>query len=486
MAVIVDTNTAVDRGILTTEFFDSYSALEPTVHRELKARFGDQYSGLMDMLHLMDRKEPISSIGKDIWEENRWYPTLTVGDTFAGGVGTMASPKSMTVTNTAASPLAIRKNQTIMFPDETKALVKSVTDNGSDPSASASTIELVSVGGATMPAASTGDMIYIYSNAWGDGTVQPSSLRVGASKLTVYTQILKETIGMNGKAMTLKTWYNVLDAASPGKGNIVGAYSPGLMQMEHRLEKQIDGAMLWGDEETALLVPSTETYGAGETIYMTKGLIPHIRTRGLTHEIPTGGGFNTDAVTDLDTISLYLKTQGVNSKIALMGLGPNLDSDLQDSLKSYNNGGAGGPDYANIVNTLFGGNQELGMSINFKFFTRQGITYVFWPMDAFLDPTGVGVSSDYVANGMGFVFPYAQYPDAKNPQISVENVNMIYQEKNGYNRMMELWANGAAGGSAYKPYIGEVDAVNWFARADVGLSVCKANQFVLLDPVGAS
>jgi len=51
---------------------------------------------------------------------------------------------------------------------------------------------------------------------------------------------------------------------------------------------------------------------------------------------------------------------------------------------------------------------------------------------------------------------------------------------------MEVWTNGAAGGSLAGQYIGTVDKLNTYWRSHLGLQAVAANQFCILDPTGAT
>jgi hypothetical protein len=173
---------------------------------------------------------------------------------------------------------------------------------------------------------------------------------------------------------------------------------------------------------------------------------------------------------------LYQKQQGVTSGVGMILEGPEIAIDIRNAAKDYIDGN--GTDYTNVINRMFGGNEALALSVNFKVLNLGDFTYIRKEVPAWSDPTA------YAETGFGMpkyaiVMPLESYKDPDTNEI-MPNVASRYRALGSYSRRFEVWHDGAAGGDAYKPYIGDIDEAMLYLRSHLGLQALKMNRAVII------
>jgi hypothetical protein len=127
---------------------------------------------------------------------------------------------------------------------------------------------------------------------------------------------------------------------------------------------------------------------------------------------------------------------------------------------------------------MFGGNQELALSVNFTVLNLGGFRWIRKEVPAWSDPTLYSASGYKMPN---YVIA-AALETFRDPEsgIDMPNISARYRALGGYSRRFEVWADGAAGGDAFKPYKGEYDEGLYYLRAHIGLQALKMNRAVIM------
>lgn len=464
-----DPNTYPGAGIRTEEVVSILDYLEPYYWNEVGARYGYQFDGVFQVLRAFGREFPVPRDEWSGYEENRYQRSITAYsvDTAAPGIG-----GSVVVTLPAAEH---EMNGKVSFPREGEAVltideVPAFIEAKSTAVANAHTITITPVDAADDLGDLTGQKLIIFTGAKAAGMGQPDSTFVGKTKRSFVAQIIPESIGQEGTQFVNQEWTRAIDDGR----DYNGWYNPGLMMAEYRLNRKIDGAFTWGKANTNSLTQTTHR-GAVNSVKFTKGVIPWITELGKEMDI-TAGAFD---IADYDEVSLYMKQQGVVSNVCLSLEGPEVAVDIRNAVKDFNDGG--GTDYTTIINNrYFGGDAERALSINFKVLGLDDMIFIRKQVPAWIDPTTYG-ETGFSMGKYVVLTALEQYQDPDSGVV-LPNIASAYRALGNYSRRLEVWHDGAAGGDAYKPYIGDIDEAMLFLRAHVGLQAMKMNRAVIMRP----
>ena len=462
----LDTGTGASAGIKNEQVVSIFDYLEPQYWNEVGARFGVQFDGIYQTLRSLERETEVAADEWFAYEENRYHRSITaysVSTASPGAGGSVIVTLPAAEHELAGKSSFPRDGEMVLTTTEIPCFItaKSTTVD------SAHTITIKPVDDTDDLGDLTGKKLIIFSGAKAAGMGQPDSVRVGKTKRKYVAQIIPETIGQEGTQFVNQEWTRAIDDGR----DYNGWYNPGLIMAEYRLNRKIDGAFTWGKENTNSITQTTHR-GAVNVLKTTKGMVPWITELGKEMTI-TPGAFD---LADLDEIGLYMKQQGVTSNIAIMWEGPEVAIDIRNAAKDYVDGN--GTDFTTIVNSMFGGNEERALSVNFGTLNLGGFRWMRKEVPAWSDPT---LYAETGFNMPKFVIAMAleQVRDAESGAI-MPNIQARYRAKGTYSRRFEVWADGAAGGDAFKPYKGEYDEGIYFLRSHVGLQAMKMNRAVIM------
>jgi len=458
-------------GILTQDVWSLWDVGKPQVISELMARYGMQNQGLFTLLRSMGREMPVSGQSFYGYEDNKIHRSIHVRTTISDpGVGNDAQFVLDSQDLDASNRFYVRVGDVITIPDtEVNARVYEI--DVTTPSAPIVKIRPVSAT-QNIGVLTAGDALPITTSAFAAGTGQPDGTIVGTVKRTFKTQIIKETVGLEGDQFANEEWYKTYRG-----GEVKGWWTTGTMRGDFLMQLKIDGMVTIGVESsnTAMVVPTGED-GAGNTINTTKGVVPHLRSGGLTQTY-TAGSFDLD---DLRDMGKYLRSQMVNSGNILIMSGIDLSNDVNDAAKDYFVTDTGSAIMTSVADGMFGGAENMKGIINFKVINMgDGFNYFIYVMDNWSNPETFKLLS---YDKKGVIMPVTSF---KNPVLTpgankkVENFNIRYRaSKDGYSRRFEMWTNGAAGGGTY---IGDVDSRKWYWRSEMGVELYKTNQGIVIE-----
>ena len=461
-------DSAAGAGIKTEQVVSFLDYLEPQYWNQVGARYGYQFDGVYQILRALGREEPVSRDEWYAYEENRYQRSITCYnvDSASPGAGVAVVVTLPTAEHEMGGKVSFpRVGDMVLTATEIPCFIsaKSTTyDN-----AHTITINPVEV------TDDLGDLhtkkLIIFSGAKAAGMGQPDSTFVGKTKRSFVAQIIPESIGQEGTQFVNQEWTRAIDDGR----DFNGWYNPGLMMAEYRLNRKIDGAFTWGKANTKGLTQTTHR-GAVNSLKLTKGIVPWITELGKEMTI-TPGSFD---IGDLDEVSLYQKQQGVTSGYGLILEGPEAAIDIRNATKDYIDGN--GTDYTKVINAFFGGKGDMAVSVNFKVLNLGDFCYIRKEVPAWSDPTAYAETTFKMPQYV-IVVPLEKYKDPESG-VLMDNVASRYRALGNYSRRMEVWHDGAAGGDAFKPYIGEYDEAMLFLRAHLGFQALKMNRGVIMRP----
>jgi hypothetical protein len=313
-----------------------------------------------------------------------------------------------------------------------------------------------------------GQVLPITGNQWADGTMQPLPAVSGVSKRSFYPSWIKETIGILGTEMVTGTWWD--DHATYWKNMVV--------QCDYRQSLAIGNALLFGQ--------TTDQTGALAGEISGQGLIPDVLQYGATSPYTAGALSLTDFFED----QIYLQQQGVETPVVVALCGDYYHKYFTDACPQLPGGKSGakilGEGLIGPLGKIFSnmdpksnnkeGIEQMAVDFNFTVAQMYRFTYIVKIQSGFLNPVTYGAPGMVIPYS-ALLFPVKTINDAKNHNLKFANVAIRPLAKNGYDRFMEIWHEGAAGGDT-EHYTGETDRMTYFMRSNFMLQTLGTNEMI--------
>lgn len=462
-------NSYPTAGIMTDKMMTMFDFFKPQYLPELMARFGQQFMPDFQMFRAMGRESPVE---RDEWfafEENWYHRTiLTTGSVGDPGAG---NPITITLDSTfhdSQGGSYGRINEIVTIP-VTNIQAMIIAKNTSSPTAHTFTLKPLRAAD-NIDAITGGTTLSITNAAFGPGTGGTSPVHMGSTKRTFYAQIFKEAAGTEGSQLVNSLWYS----RTSNNKSVKYWYTEGTGAAEYRMALKMDGAFMMGVPTDNITVGgSASDPGYGNAIKTTKGLFPWVSELGKTLNY-TAASWDP---ADMDAVHLYLLSQGLTSNKAMFMVGAKLNQDIENGMVDYLKTNAGGTSYIKIMKEVFKGNSELAMSINFKAFTKGGITFMLTPKPSWSNPQTFGATG-YNMPTYGLITPLSRVKDAKSGKM-LDNIATRYRAKGDYSRRFEMWdLNGAGNGLK----VTDIDRTNTQLRSHLGLQALAVNQMLIVKP----
>lgn len=431
---------------------------------KLYPRYGKQGFDVLDTLQALgfERTDSVEIIRH--FEEN-WVVQAFKNKSAqaAGAAGALTnitlSPDSVDTSNRFYP----RITDIITFPDETQGYIYSI--DVSTPSAPVLGVVPLGASPAVVPALTAGEVLFISSNAFSEGSTQPVGRFSGAWEYTNNMQIIKESMGVSGTQLTNETWVKTLD----GK-NIDGWWNKGLMDIQNRMKGLIQGAWLTQTITTnPLVMDSLNNNGAVKT---TEGLYPGLKRLGIPYPYTPG----TLTVYDFNTIERLMSRQGDDRYIMDM-MGQDADMEMEDVLQEYHKFTAIN-NTTKVANTkLFGdgpGGEAMSSVISYQYFEKGQRVHCMKRFAALNNPQTFGAEG-YKYPGKVTFIPLNK--NNKDPQSknSVPSIGIVWKGMGDRQRKLSAWDYGAAEGG---PKMGAQDRRDWYLRCEMSAEFFGLNQFV--------
>lgn len=460
--------------IYATDIISSFDIHKPEKLNNLFRIRGDQGMGYFMLLKSLGFERPVANDQYGHFEDRFVHDTFIVGANSAAG----AAGATVTVTINANSFSQLGGNY-YLYPrlwdlvliqtqnGEIQAQITDVTNNNNGTG----TIDLVpSQLNDAIPALVTGQELIITSNAFAEGSGQPTGALSGTDEYVNYVQIVKETLTATGTEMTNQDWFDTLTDGEGENKKIIGYYIKGQLDLDYRMALRCTNALLFQqlttNTNTDLIDPNSVV---GARPVTTEGLIPAIRRAGNV-EPYTVGLFSTAKFNRIDKI---LDREFSGSDVTGL-LGIDLSHEINDVLVDYFKDT--GVDYT--TKSLFGGDSGLAASVDFRSMkTSGGRVFHFQRMGQFSHPK-IGGAAGYRFPQMGLFLPLNKMKDKKSGEM-IPSIGSRYKKLGAYDRKMEVWDVSGAGTSRK---VTPNDFANFYQRAHIGAHHIGVNRFVLLDP----
>lgn len=395
----------------------------------------------------------------------------TVGDPGAGNSITIVLSPSSLDSNNKYFP---RENDEVMYKNEVVGWITDITVTVDGLGAGINQVALTimpnditdSIGTVT-----AGDTVIIISATFTEGSGMPDEVVSGTTKYTNEAQIIKENIGATGTALTTETYIKQLNEA----GEYLGYYNPAYFDLDYRMMTKIDG-MFWFSKRISTTAGRALNATTGYVHKATEGLVPAIRRLGNVNTYTVGAY----AISKFNEYERVLAKEYVPSTTPVWtALGLYLYQEVEDKLVTY---------FANtnieytrkVVNDmLFNKNESLGASVNFKYLTKSGRTFLFHKLDGFSNPKTYG-STGYDMQKMGVICPLDKSKDPKTNE-SIPSIGVRYRAMGGYNRRMITSTLSGIGASYKRQPVTTIDKTNTYQFAHMGTEFYGINRFILID-----
>lgn len=475
------TGTYVQNLVGLQDFF------EPEVAVDVVRRFGGGVT-LTLLINSMDRWLPVSRESWRRFEEGQYHrPFKLASNSSAGGSAGAAVDLVLSSDDvTDDGQYYPRRGFHVGFPvgnDIELCIIENITRTGSTGSFVVTLNVKPFDATVTLPALTAGTELSILSHAKAAGTDQPDPSRMTYVTRDYQLQILGETIAADGTTITDQTWAKRFDDGAM----VMNIWNPEFARAELLLDQYIDGFCFMGALNSNSIVQTADNMnsqnsnkGLGNTIYTSKGLFNWNTELGgqVTY---TDGSW---ALTDLDAVEDYMRSQGINTGTIMHLVGATLKRQIDTAAVSKIASVTGGDLFTGVVNQYFGGSKSMSLSLGFDVVKNTSYTHVFQVIDTFDNPWFMGAGG-YNTSKRGIAFPISDVPvmDETRTRVMLPNINLRYKELSGYSRRREMWLNGAAGRGMYlTDYIGQTDALDAYWRSHVGLEALQMNQTVVYNP----
>ncbi len=457
------------RTIYDSTFVSSLDLHKPQVLNKVFSRYNSQGSAYL-LMRALGFETPVAGDTYGHFEEDLYHQSFLQHTSPSVASATNGADVTLTLSSDRNRTEAyIRVGDIITFPDETQGFVISYdVDTGA---------AVVRPNGLyKLPVVDAGAELAITSGVFPEGSGMPEAVASGVTYFDNDAQIIKEAIGATGSELVNETWIPQYNEA----GEFQGYYRTGQVQLDYRMLVKIDG-MFW----TGRRIDNTGGRAVNATLskYPNKaseGLIYSVRSHGHTHDyVPTE--FD---MADFDDVDLVLEREFVGIDVPMwfpMGLSlyQEVENMLVDYLANTN------IEYARkaVNQSLFKGDESLGVSINFSYLQKSSRTYLMHRMGGFSNLKTFGLDG-YPYEQMGLMIPLDKGRDPKTKE-DIPSIGTRYRAMGAYNRRMitaPLHGIGAtpAGGIP----VHTIDRTNTYQMSHMGNEFFGLNRMVIIDPSG--
>lgn len=312
MAELINGNSRTD---LYTPSTLEIALNKPEVAIKIIKKYSDQYKDSIGMdLSLLGNEMGVSSESYTLFQEGWYWSTIVAASSV--GASAPGGTQLITIEVDDDNRFFAKVGHVIVY--KGVGNIQGIITNVDVTTPTAPVITVQAASGVTLPAVTEADEIMISTNAWGEGTGQPTSSVKMYDQLTFNLQILKDKYGITGSQITNNAWVNISEY-----GSQFDFYNVGVADLDARMFRVEENAMLISDGKSYTASQASGLVdGEGSLLVKTmKGIIPQIRDNG---GVDTAVNASTWDITDLDDIDDYMKLQGDTSPVILGYLGGKL------------------------------------------------------------------------------------------------------------------------------------------------------------------
>lgn len=420
---------------------------------ELLQPYADQGMSFFMELVAMGKKEAKANSTFSVTEEARYNQTFgiaaNVGDPGAGNSANI----NVAAANTENAKVFARVGDIVFAAGASPVhcRVEAKSEAGGVVTLTIKPLKAAENIGALTAASTT---FVILSSAWAEGTDQPEAAAPKTVRYSMNMQIIKEHFSATGTVLTDWTWVPVREDGA----SIPTFYSQGTLAAEYRQQKKIDGALMYGVEADNLGDVNT-----------TKGIIPvALDSDGYL-------GAQTLDIAGFQAIGAYLRK--VYAPQLICGyLGNNKYNEFENNAFTLAQNTNIEAARRAINEGMYGGMDAFELNHQFQAIITNGRTFKIQSLNTLDDPTifNTGASGEEFQD-YGIFIPASKTTDGNNKPA--DYIALAHKSYNGYDRIMEVWEDGAAGPGLK---IGTLDSKSLHLRSDVGLSYRKTQQWAMV------
>ena len=458
--------------VLASTVLSGLDLWEPEHNATLFRPYGDQGASWFITQQLLGNETPVSQEEYYAWEEGRIHESFKVRTGIgAPGAGNDAVFVVAVANVDASNKFYPQVGDDVKFANRVSGYIRSISV--SSPSAPELTVAPHNIA-TDIGALQTNDDVIIYSNSWGEGSVQPQSRISKPTKRTGHLKIIKTTLSATGTEMTNSIRVKVMD----GGGNFLGWYDKTRqIDLDFRHNLAISHALLVDElvTNTSKVVDAQSTAG-NAVAYGTEGLLTAMAARGLTDTVATA----TLALTDFYDYNLLLTKQHNSSNVIAL-CGNKIMQQINKVLFAANANSNASWLQDTIDSGIVGDEGDVrakAMAINVKsLMLDDNRMWHFKNMNEFNNPETLGLDTFTYRDTMA-VIPTGMTPDAKSRKL-IPYSGIRYKKLGSYNRRMEIWSYGAAGEG---PKVGPIDVKHDYMRTHIGAEHVCVNKMLLVGP----
>lgn len=405
------------------EIVAALNIAKPEKLNKLFLPYADQGMSFFMMLNSLGFEQSVTNRTFSHFEEGWYHESIkvkaNVADPGAGNAITFA----LHADSVDNGKYYVRVGDQLMFDNGVTAIVTSIVFSSPDYNVTAKPV----VAANNIGALTANDLVSIVSNGFAEGTDQPKGRFTKSFEVSNHCQIIKTSNEVTGSEMTNAAWFKVTEDGAKASAY----YHRGLAAMEYRHQLAISGALLVGEK-------GSTTDADGNTVYTTGGLNEYMADNAQSLTKAAG----TWAVSDFDAADRLL-TKQYAPKYMCIEAGIERHIAIENAMVTYLANTE--IDYTRKVmnEELFGGNESLAASVNFKLISKSERTYALRRMSELSNPklynrTGLNHTD------LAFFIPLKKFKDEKTNKYS-SYIGYRWKEMDGYSRKAEIWETGGAG-----------------------------------------
>lgn len=456
---------------MTNTLLSGWSVLKPNKMKDLFRAYENQGADYLLMIKALGWQREVDQETYSHWEEDRIHTNFqskgNVTGQVAGATVAITLHADSVDANNRYYP---RVGDNLLFGNGSGRVVGTVISiNETDPTAPILSVRPNQVGD-TIPDIATGDYLFIYSNAHGEGSDQVDPRISGVTEYSNYLKIIKEDVKTTGTAMTDRLWFDIPWAKMDGRAPAGSYYRKALVDLDYRMGVFIGGALQFDEPVTNTLIVDA-VYGT--TRQATFGLFPAANLYGYTDDYTPG----TLTIGDFDVWGRALTRESVTNG-EIMGLfGDDLYVEVENLLVDYL--GNTNVDYTRkkVISRLFQGSASMEVVVGFSYFTKGSRTYMFKVNYDYSNVTTYG-STGYNYSHLGIFIPMGKSRDSKTSEM-VGSIGYRYKKLGNYSREFKMWDTGSA--NMDRP-TNTIDYKRTSCMAHIGAHQIAANRFITLEP----
>lgn len=402
-------------------FMSAYDtiALKPQAYAELLQKFGEGLN-IFNFLNMAQSVIPVTTPSLRIIEEGSVERLVTV----SANTALAGAEASLTFNTADDSDHYVREGFDIIIPgsknstgyDKPMRIYKSGSDWKGRFWDTTTALDV---------ALSTTE-VAVGPSAFGPGTGQPASMKTGLFSRSTSSRLFKETNGIEGGQLYKEDFYAV-ETANGAKGLL----SKGLIQMDFRLDSQIDAALLLSElnANTSNITSTSEMTGETTAISSFDGLLPTMRKLGL----PLNWTSTFDA-TQFTAVKALLESVGVTNRNIDFMVGSGLNAAIETGMQSWLNTNSHGTDLYDMVGKI---------SFQVRELTLNSCTFKIMELHSFSNPVKFG-GSNYNFKNIGMMFPQGQRkvslsaPGGAKETLNLGHLTLGYPSGKGEDRRRTL------------------------------------------------